>query len=185
MERRCWENPHVIQPCGLEDFQEIYPTIRRVAEVRAAGVARVYGLSETERKDLEQDAVSHVWRNLDRYDASRSSLKTFVERIVANLVTSYLRHTCAWKRCPEFHNGVARSALRWDDAANLRADVRRTLRTLPPQQLRICRLLMTYSAVEVSRRMGLPRCSLYRIMSEIRVTFTEAGLHHWSQRRLL
>jgi RNA polymerase sigma factor (sigma-70 family) len=158
-------------------FDDAYPVIRRVAGVRAASVAKACGLSDDERADLEQDAALQVWRKLAVFDPNRSSLKTFIERIVANQMASAIRRLRALKRQapPDVH---LRTHVNCEaDSVNLRIDVLRVLDGLRPDEQGICRMLADHSAVDVSRRAGISRATIYRIITHLRVVFTEAGLH--------
>src|SRR5205823_12374400 len=128
-----YERPRGDSTVTAPSFDEVYPIIRRVAGVRAANVAKAYGLSTEERSDLEQEAALHVWRGLGAFDPTRASLKTFVERIVSNQMLSSIRRLRAEKRqaqpdaCASDHidSGVA--------SVNLRIDVLRVIKNLRPE----------------------------------------------------
>ncbi len=158
-------------------FEDAYPIIRRVAGARAADVAKMCGLLNDERCDLEQEAVFQVWRKLARFDPTRSSLKTFIERIVANQMASSIRRRRALKRQVQ-PDERARSHVDCEaDSVNLRIDVLRVLDGLRPDERDICQMLADHSAVDVSRRAGISRATIYRMIGHLRVAFTEAGLH--------
>jgi RNA polymerase sigma factor (sigma-70 family) len=158
-------------------FDDAYPVIRRVAGVRAAAVAKACGLSDDERADFEQDAALHVWRKLAVFDPSRSSLKTFIERIVANQMASAIRRLRAEKR-QTLPDECARTHVDCEaDSVNLRIDVLRVLDGLRPDQRDVCRMLADHSATDVSRRAGISRATIYRMIGHLRVVFIEAGLH--------
>src|SRR2546430_84418 len=91
---------HGRPPVSPPTFEEAYPIVRRVAGARAATVARVYGLSNDERDDLEQDAALELWRKLGVFDPSRAALKTFIDRVVANQIASIARAQRAVRRTP-------------------------------------------------------------------------------------
>jgi RNA polymerase sigma-70 factor (ECF subfamily) len=88
------DDPPVVSP----SFEDAYPIMRRAAGARAAAVVAMYRLSSDEQSDLEQEAALQVWRSLGVFDPTRSSLKTFVERIVANQMASSIRRLRAGKR---------------------------------------------------------------------------------------
>ncbi|MBZ5604694.1 MAG: sigma-70 family RNA polymerase sigma factor [Acidobacteriia bacterium] len=158
-------------------FDDAYPVIRRVAGIRAAAVAKACRLSDDERADLEQDAALQVWRKLAVFDSSRSSLKTFIERIVANQMTSSIRRLRAEKRQAQPDECVPTHVHREIDTVNLRIDVLRVLDGLRPDQRVVCRMLADHSAADVGRRAGISRATVYRMISHLRIAFTEAGLH--------
>jgi hypothetical protein len=61
--------------------------------------------------------------------------------------------------------------------AELRADVARVIALLPPDLAAVASLLMSVGVVEVSRRLNLPRVTVYRRIVRIREVFLAAGLH--------
>jgi RNA polymerase sigma factor (sigma-70 family) len=167
-------------PVSGPEFDEAYPLIRRVASARATAVARTWGLSQDERDDLEQDATLDLWRKLGMFDPSRSSLKTFIERVVANQMTSAIRRMRALKRQAQ-PDECARMQVDCEaDSVNLRIDVLRVLNGLRPDEQYICRMLADHSAIDVSRRAGISRATIYRMIGHLRIVFTEAGLHQSS-----
>ena len=164
-------------PAANPSFNDAYPIMRRVAGVRAADLAKTYGLSSEERSDLEQEAVFQVWRKLAGFDPARSSLKTFIERVVANQMTSFVRRLRALKRHAQPDERARTQVDCEADSVNLRIDVLRVLDGLRPDERDICRMLADHSAIDVSRRAGISRATIYRMIGHFRVVFTEAGLH--------
>jgi RNA polymerase sigma factor (sigma-70 family) len=160
-------------------FDDLYPVIRRVAGARAATVARTCGLSYDERSDLEQDSALEVWRKLSVFDPSRSSIRTFIERIVANRMVSSVRRLRAEKRRTLPSGWTPHRVQSEGHNVNLRIDVLRVLNGLEPGQRDLCRMLSEHSPSEVSRRAGVSRSTIYRIIGELRVAFTDAGLEHF------
>jgi RNA polymerase sigma factor (sigma-70 family) len=180
MKRHSRISPPDLPPVGSTSFEDTYPVVRRVAVARAANVAKMYGLSNDERNDLEQEAVFHAWRKLASFDPTRSSLKTFIERIVASQITSSIRRLRAVKRQaqPDEHARIDVDCEA--DSVNLRIDVLRVLDGLRPREREICRMLADHSAIDVSRRSGISRATIYRMIGHLRVVFTQAGLHQSS-----
>ena len=174
------QHPHAVRGDGLPapnlSFEEAYPIVCRVAGARAASLAAAYCLSLDERLDLEQDAALHAWRRLSVFDPTQSSLKTYIEYVVANHLTSVIRRLRAAKRqipptCwqPDYVDSDA-------NAIHLRIDVSRVLRKLPQAQRRVGHMLAHSSPSEVSRCAGLSRASVYRMIGHLRVVFRAAGL---------
>lgn len=54
-------------------------------------VANAYCHSETDRKDLLQEITLQLWRSVERYDDTRSSLSTWMYRIALNVAISFYR----------------------------------------------------------------------------------------------
>jgi RNA polymerase sigma factor (sigma-70 family) len=162
--------------CCPRFFEDTYPMIRRVAGARAAAAAKACGLSDDERADFEQDAALQVWRKLAAFDPTRSSLKTFIERIITNQMASSIRRVRAKKRQVLPDECTPTQVDTEVDSIHLRIDVLRVLDGLRPGQRDICRMLADHSAIEVSRRAGISRAAVYRMIGHLRVVFIEAGL---------
>ena len=158
-------------------FAEAYPLMRRVAGAHAAATARALGLPNDEQKDLEQGALLEILRKLGTFDSSRASLKTFLERVVASYIASFLRRRRAAKRQAIGAELVADRVHPQLEAVHLRIDISRLLAKLPPRQRGIGLMLAYHSPVEVSRRTGMSRSKIYRTIGELRLVFIEAGLH--------
>lgn len=164
-------------PTSNTTFESVYHTISAIAGARAAGVARLYGLSDADRSDLEQEALFHGWRNLATFDPTRSSLKTFIECIVARKLISLARGIRARKRCVRTDASARTYVDSEADRLNLRIDIFRLLQGLQPDQRDICRMLADSSVTDISRRAGISRATIYRTINRLQVVFTEAGLH--------
>jgi DNA-directed RNA polymerase specialized sigma24 family protein len=142
-------------PACLLSFDDVYPVIQRVAGARARAVAKAWGLSDDKRADFGQDAVTQVWRKLGAFDSRRSSLKTFIEHIVAGELSSSFRRLRAKKRQAPSDHGTNPFPSRPSgeiERINLRIDVRRVVDGPQSDQKGICCMLADYSVSEISRR---------------------------------
>jgi RNA polymerase sigma-70 factor (ECF subfamily) len=158
-------------------FHLAYPLAMRAAQVRATAAVLSGAVLLADREDIEQEALIACWRALHKFDPRRASLRTFVERIVANQITSAIRRLRAEKR--QAHRDVC-APTHVDckvDSLNLRMDVQRVLEGLGPDQRDVCRMLADHSATDVSRRAGISRATIYRMIGHLRLIFIEAGLH--------
>jgi hypothetical protein len=72
-------------------FLDAYPLARRSARVHSAKWSRVLRAAGVDREDLEAICVAEVWSKLNRFNPTKSSLPTFVERIIAMKTVSFLR----------------------------------------------------------------------------------------------
>src|SRR4051794_2776718 len=81
-------------------FHEHYSLVHRIAGIRASVIARAWRLSQCDREDMQQEAIVAVWRKLPLFDPTRSSLQTFIERIIASCLISFLRARNAAVRRP-------------------------------------------------------------------------------------
>jgi RNA polymerase sigma factor (sigma-70 family) len=159
-------------------FNEFYPLIRRAAGVRAAVVARTCGLSHDERDDLAQNAALEVWRKLSLFDAGRSSIRTFIERIISNEMAGAVRRLRTQKRQAPLFESTPYHADREAGYVTLRLDVQRVLNGLRPDQRDVCRMLAQYSPTEISRRTGISRTIIYRTIRDLRIAFADIGPPH-------
>ncbi len=169
-------------PAGLEaTFWEAYPSARRAAQVlsTAAVLSRAFPLAD--REDIEQEALTACWRALPRFDPSRSSLCTFVERVIANKIASLGRTRRTVKRTAVLRPlEEASCCLDKRDsflALDLCIDVHRVLKTLSPEDHNVALLLMRFSPSEACQIVGIPRSTFYGLVLRLRARFTSAGLN--------
>lgn len=159
----------------LRRFEDAYPLIHRAAGVRSAAAVRLAAASPADREDLEQEAFAAVWQALQHYDPSRSSLRTFVEKVVANRLVSLIRAP-RWKFKIEplkQHQVVGLDGI---PAAEFRIDFERIAASLPDTDRRLAAFLTDHSPTEASRALGIPRSTVYERIRHIRAAFADAGL---------
>jgi RNA polymerase sigma factor (sigma-70 family) len=164
-------------------FEQSFSVTSRIAAVRAATIATVYGLPTDSRRDLEQEALLELWRKHQAYDPRRGSWRTFSERVVANRMTSLVRAMRS-ERSGQFREesienllGLAAPNIRTD----LRADVSRVLAGLSPFDRNVALCLIGHSAIETTQCLGVSRATVYRAIGRLRTAFTEAGLSPWGR----
>jgi len=155
-------------------FLEAGPLARRAAQVRSARAVRLLRAIGLDRADLEQEALISVWRAVSRFDPSRASLRTYVERIVESTVTTVLRRTCTQKRTPKAmsHSEPLQILVNIE----LRMDLDRILNGISANDRRLARLLAEHTPAEVARIVGTSRPTVYRSIIRIRCALSEAGL---------
>lgn len=153
-------------------FDLAFPLAKRAAQVRASSMPRY---DYFDREDLEQDALAAVLTAIDRYDESRASLRTFVERVASNGIASTLRRARAEKRTSLDYWPLAESP-RLSLTVELRLDLNRVLRTLARRECKVARLLEEYRPAEIAGALGISRTAVYRSIDRIRESFVEAGL---------
>jgi len=151
-------------------FEQAYPLVRRAVQVRAASGAMRPG----DREDFEQEALLGLWIALRRYDPSRASLRTFVERITDNRFASLMRYRRSslvverldghWFATPD---GIP--------AVQFQVDFERILAPLSDADRTLALLLVDYRPTQISRMLGIPRSTLYARMARLRRAFLKAG----------
>lgn len=157
-------------------FAAAYPQARRAAEVHAARAVRTGRVLPDDRDDIVQDAVFALWRELPSFDPTRSSLSTFVERVVVTRTASSIRDRGAMKRAAGeplvFHPEVASPAA----SIEFRVEFERVLRRLTPFDRKVARQLVDRTPAETARALRIARSSVYLSIARIRDAFAAAGL---------
>jgi RNA polymerase sigma-70 factor (ECF subfamily) len=143
--------------------------------------------------------VFDLLSRLLRYDAKRAGLKTFITRIIENKVASIIEYQGAAKRDYRLctcslndqlvndESGVAeridtvdqddyliRTGRQSRPAAEIRdllIDVPKIIALLPADWRELCRRLMSDSASQVARDLGISRATVYRRLKRIRALF--------------
>lgn len=157
-------------------FQVAYPLARRAAQVRATAAVRSGAVPSFDREDLEQEGLVACWRALPRFDPTRASLRTFVERVVvAHLTSLYRARRCRPRLQPLGHDQY-RAADGWARGIELRSDVQRVLAALQDGDRQVALALMAHTPAEASRHLGIARSTVYARLQHIREVFQAAGL---------
>jgi len=161
------------------DFEQTLSVAERIAAVRAATIARLHGLPRDERRDLEQEALLHLWRMVPFFDPRRGSWPTFAERIIANRLQSLMRSQhalCRARRKEQPHDEPVSAMVAPNDRIDLRLDVRRVLVGVSQLDRVVALSLMYQSVAEASRSLGISRATTYRSIGRLQVAFLSAGL---------
>ena len=156
-------------------FDHAYPLALRAAEVRVAGAAAAGRLTTADREDWIQELVLAAWRALPRFDATRGSLRTYVERVVANRCCSLLRSPRAATDEPLETHHHRLSTLDGISNVERRIDVNRVLDSLSASDRELARGLSEHCVAGTARQLGRPRSSLYPRICAIRACFETAG----------
>jgi RNA polymerase sigma factor (sigma-70 family) len=155
-------------------FDLAFPLAQRAAKVRAASAKLSH--ADFDREDLQQEALIGVWGAIDRFDVSRASIRTFVERVVANRIASVLRRSRVGKRARRDDYDTAPQPGRLFVTVEFRLDLNRVLETLGRRERKIARLLEEYRPSEIARVLKISRPAVYRSIERIREAFSDAGL---------
>lgn len=159
-------------------FAHGFPTSSRLASVRAAAIANLYKLPAEYRRDLEQEALLELWRKHTLYDAERGSWRTFSERVVANRLSSLVRHMRS-ERSGQFREAALenlRNVAAPDRRIDIRLRVSQVLARVSPFDRTVALHLTDHSAIETSQELGISRATVYRAMVRLRIALAEAGL---------
>lgn len=185
----------------------IDPDVARIIRYKASRLVGHAGFLFDDLEDLEQELMLDLLRRLPKWDAAQAQLKTFVSRIVdhkiATLITAQKAgirnyrdrgHSLNAPLVPEDDESVERGEiidlddylLRTGKASrplaeldDLRIDVWRVIDRLPPRLRDLCERLRTQTVAEISRDTGIPRGTIYELVTKLRVIFEKAGLRDY------
>ena len=164
-------------------------TLERI-EYRVARLTRVFHLSVDDADDLRQSMALELLRALRRFDPTRATRQTFINRVL----DLYYRHTARSIRTQRRHEAMSPAPLSslngWTPLSNdTRAgerseadraceaiDLERALATLPRKLRLICEELKHHSPREVAQRLRIHRGSVYRAIGQIRAHFGACGI---------
>lgn len=150
-----------------------------------------FDLSEDEQGDYRQDMMVELLSAFERFDPSKATRETFINRVLDRFVKyairarfTRLRRTCDSPLGFEdvsigFEPVVneARAGEKDEQARReLRLDMAVVMARMPARLRRMCRLLMKFGATETARKLGICRQSIYRNFAEIREYMIGAGL---------
>ena len=156
------------------DLEQVLPWALRAVQVRAAAAVATGRATAADRGDLEQEALLGLWMALRHYDASRASLRTFLERVADKRFASLLRR----RRSPVVIERLDGHRLATADgipAVQFQVDFERVLAPLGDPDRKLALLLVDHGPTEISRMLGIARSTVYARIERLRCAFREAG----------
>ena len=154
-------------------FLEALPFGIRAARSRFLTLRSLLSAHGIDSADLEQEVLLGLWRALPSFRESRASLRTFVDRVAANIVTTQVRRLLTSKRKIKEQSVVPERGDFDFASIDLRLDLQRALKTLDGSDLRITLCLGLKGPEETSKELGVSRASIYRGIQRVRRKFTE------------
>jgi len=155
-------------------LEQALPFAMRAVQVRGAAAVASGRVTPADREDLEQEAFLGLWMALRHYDASRASLRTFLERAADKRFASLLRR----RRSPvliERLDGHRFATADGIPAVQFQVDFERVLAPLGDPDRVLALLLIDHGPTEISRMLGIARSTVYARMARLRRAFREAG----------
>jgi RNA polymerase sigma-70 factor (ECF subfamily) len=146
----------------------------RAVQVRGAAAVASGRATAADREDLEQEALLGLWMSLRHFDASRASLRTFLERVADKRFASLLRR----RRKPlviERLDGHRFATADGIPAVQFHVDFERVLAPLGDPNRALALLLIDHGPTEISRMLGIARSTVYARIARLRRAFLEAG----------
>lgn len=164
----------------------IVTTVRRKSK---SLIKKYYYFTESDFDDLQQEFTIAVLNNLNHYNPKKSSLKTFISKIIDNKATDLIRYK-RLKYKSEFDSNtdlelMMDSISETDDllgeGSNLNIieqlemsfDIGLMCNLLPDHLADLCKLLQTMSINEIVRTTGVSRSTIHRYLRKIKTILTE------------
>jgi len=150
-----------------------------------------FGFTRSDHADIEQELALHLIEHMDQFDPRRSSLNTFLNRIVDRRIISILRQRCAqqrdYRRSLALNEAMAdyeddrlepvdQRRARVDPPSDLAIDLADAFKSLNGDTQHMCGLLMHESIAETARQLGLTRAEARTRIAHIRMLLTDLGL---------
>jgi RNA polymerase sigma-70 factor (ECF subfamily) len=155
-------------------IDQALPLAVRAVQVRGAAAVASGRVTPADREDLEQEALVGLWMALRRYNASRASIRTFLERVADKRFASLLRR----RRSPaliERLDGHRFATADGIPAVQFHADFERVLAPLGDAERTLALLLVDHGPTEISRVLGVARSTVYARIARLRRAFLDAG----------
>lgn len=180
-----------------DDRIHIHEQVRNAARQ----AVRKAGLRPCDAEDLEQDLWADLLTRWPRYDPQRSSIRTYVDRVLRHRVHRILEHRSAQCRDPR---KVAGSVEQFEEAAedglhvrdlndylrstrqdeeetlSLRVDLERALQGMCPEIRELCHQRVQGSSVrEMAKEAGISTSTAHRVFATARDQLQELGLDEY------
>ncbi len=179
---------------------------RTLIRVKARQLIRRPGFCRSDQEDVEQDLFLHLLGQAQHFDPDRSSLNTFIARVVDSAVAMLVRERGRIKRSPagdakvqslevkveqtegppvplwaiisiaDLQRRTGTTSLPDAEKYELAEDVANSIASLSPEQQEVCRSLMERNLTATKRELGMSRRSFDAAMECIRDHFAQAGL---------
>lgn len=184
----------------MDDRTLSYPDgyAARLIRYKARRLSQAPGFSTSDQRDLEQDLWVEVIDGLRAFDARKSSLPTFIDRIVQHGVVSILRHRFAAMRTPhreefslnevvsgpggfpvERHEMLPARAGPSVERQDLEHEVAAALATLSDEDRAVAIALALGTVNSAANEVDLPRSAVGRSIDNLSTVFEDAGLREY------
>jgi len=167
-------------------FDRALPAARKIARLKANAVIGQCGLTADDRDDVEAQLLLALCARLRKFDAERSSLRTFTCRVMDREVASLLRYRLAQRRLPlsqsePVDEGRATypapgTSLSTAERLEFWLDVGKVIETLPVPLRKTVLALRGGSPTEAGQNLGTARSVVYERIAQIRQAFLAAGV---------
>ena len=166
------------QTCPIDDY-----ALDRI-DFRVEQLREQFDLSDEDQEDIRHDMVVQLLNAFKRFNPDLAKRETFINRVLDRYVPYIMRRCCTQMRrdsdTPMGFDDVAtgfqpcsnvpnQGQLDEQEQIELRIDVQCAISQLAKRDQHVARLLMVYSIPEVADLIGVHRCSMGRIISELQI----------------
>lgn len=160
------------------------------------------GYSESDREDLEQELLLHLFENMHRFNPDKGMRSTFVDRVISNKLAHFIESRKCIKRGlgrkmsleflredaeepGELSNAdycarIGGNFCGHEERVDLRIDIERAMKALPDPLREVAERLMDLEKIdEISSHMGIHRSTVYEHIKLIRKRFEDAGIREY------
>jgi RNA polymerase sigma factor (sigma-70 family) len=180
--------------------------VRSAIRAKAARLCRLPGFQRRDQEDLEQELVVHLLVRLQGFEPERSSINTFIDRVLDSAVRMELRRAHRLKRGQgrrlesldaDTPSGPLRDAVPQDvhsrrtgatsvDPREQRIDgdaLQLALDSLPDNLRRLCERLMEIGKTRLAAELGISTRQVGNLIEQILPTLLRAGFGRNSNSR--
>jgi len=173
------------------------PHVQKLIRRKAKDMVGLFGFSKCDREDLEQEFRLEILKQSALYDQTKSSVRTFSDRVIAHRIADLIEERQAqcrdWRKtvrlsdplpgteddltledCLDADGNIdARKSPRspQQEVSDQHRDIQRFLSRLEPQLRDFCMRLLRQTVAEIARETGEPASSLYDRQRRIRVLY--------------
>jgi len=178
---------------------------RTLIRVKAKQLVRRPGFCRSDQEDIEQDLLVHLLTQAEHFDPDRSSLNTFIDRVVNTAAAMLVRERHRSSRRPpegievesltvlveqpdglpaplgsliskeDLQRRMGTTSLSDEEYFEMAEAIASVIESLPPEERRICRALLTRNHTETKQELELSRRKFDAVMDFIRERFREEG----------
>ena len=156
--------------------------------IRAASnsIVKRYGLSPSDRPDIEQYIRFRITQGWQSYDPTKSQPNTFADRIVSRAAATFLRDRYRDKRDPRREAGTVDdyqdqlgTDRHYDDRVILEMDMRLALESLTDEDRRYAKTIMDYGLPYAAKKIHLSKCDAKKCFARITEALRNAGMENY------
>lgn len=173
------------------NYSGLDPEIVKQLKYHAWRLKQMKCFESQEIEDIEQDLLLEIWPALSKFDRTKSSLATFVDKLLSRRSNNLIhKHMCIKRGGKtqtlsldkEDENGQTLMDYLADDHCfedeiSIRIDVSKVIHQLPESLQTLCEQLKIFTITEVSHMSGRSRAAIYRDLELMRPMFFPTSVY--------